>query len=163
MNIKTKSWPIRYPDSIKSVDETNDCVVRSITETFALPYDEAHHIVETKFGRQKRKGTKRTALKFVKLQEESYEINGYGIENIPSTSLTHYTSKIINILGSDEKEYIPITVERFIKNNPNGRFVIFVRGHAFSVVNGTIIGNKMDGDRLSRKILNAVKAVEQEK
>ena len=156
MNI-SKSWPRVYKGSLKSEKETNDCVVRAITETFNIPYDEAHSIAETQFKRQKRRGTEKVLETFTRLSEEDYCIGKYGIEIMKKDDLLYFgTGKMIGLFSEEAKSYHPITVKMFLKRNPYGRYLLIVNGHAFSVVDGTIIGNSNDGDKLTKKLYHVI-------
>lgn len=158
--IKAKSWPNHYTGSSKSIIERNDCVVRSITETFNIPYDEAHLIAETKFRRKAQRGTHFAYPKFKELQKSGYKINNYEIESVPPEELTYYGS--VNQIGlfDGKKEKFRITVGMFLKQKPLGRYIVFVKGHAFSVINGVIIGNAEDGEKLKARVYNVIIAVE---
>jgi hypothetical protein len=48
-----------------------------------------------------------------------------------------------------------MTVGTFIKNNPTGTFFILVRGHAFTIKNGVVIGNTEDAIK-KRKVVECV-------
>ena len=45
-----------------------------------------------------------------------------------------------------------MTVGTFIKKNPEGTFFIIVRGHAFTIKNGVVIGNYEDAIKLRKEI-----------
>jgi hypothetical protein len=53
-----------------------------------------------------------------------------------------------------------ITLSRFLEKNPKGKYLIIVKQHAFSIINGVVIGNSNDGSRLRAKILFALKVEE---
>jgi len=45
-----------------------------------------------------------------------------------------------------------MTVGTFIKKNPEGTFFIIVKGHAFTIKNGVVIGNYEDAIKLRKEI-----------
>jgi hypothetical protein len=48
----------------------------------------------------------------------------------------------------------------FIEKYPKGKYLVIKKGHAFSVINGVVIGNESDGKRLRAKIIFALKVEE---
>ena len=48
----------------------------------------------------------------------------------------------------------------FLEKFPKGRFLVIVRGHAFSIIDGVVVGNVDDGKRLRAKIVFAIKVEE---
>jgi len=150
-----KSWPNTYKYSTKSGQERNDCFVRALTETFDIPYDEAHKLAADKFNRKNRRGTQNPYPKLIDLCKEGFIIGKYKIDYIPTSDLEYSGSKTkIGLLEGNEKH--KITVGMFLRQRPIGRYLILVRGHAFSVVNGVIIGNKKDSQKLKARVQNVI-------
>ena len=150
-----KNWPNTYKDSVKSGQERNDCFVRALTETFDIPYDEAHKLAADKFNRKNRRGTQNPYPKLIDLSKEGFMIGNYKIDYIPSWDLEYSGSKTkIGLLEGNEKH--KITVGMFLRKRPIGRYLMLVKGHAFSVVNGVIIGNKRDAQRLKARVENVI-------
>jgi hypothetical protein len=50
-----------------------------------------------------------------------------------------------------------MTTGTFIKNYPVGRYLVVVRGHAFSIINGEVVGNVEDAKMKKRVIVSAFK------
>jgi hypothetical protein len=48
-----------------------------------------------------------------------------------------------------------MTVGTFIKKNPVGTFFILVKGHAFTIKDGVVIGNYEDAQKPRRVMLDA--------
>lgn len=152
-----KVWPRAYKNSVKSSQEKNDCFVRALTETFDIPYDEAHKLAADKFNRKNRRGTASPYPKFLDLSKEGFMIGKYKVDYIPNWDLEYAGSKTrIGLLEQDKKEKYKITIGMFLRKRPLGRYLMLVRGHAFSVVNGVIIGNSNDGTRLKARIENVI-------
>ena len=152
-----KVWPRAYKDSVKSSQEKNDCFVRALTETFDIPYDEAHKLAADKFNRKNRRGTPSPYPKFLDLSKEGFMIGKYKVDYIPEWGLRYTGSKTkIGLLEQDKNEKHKITVGMFMRQRPIGRYLLIVSGHAFSVVNGVIIGNKADASRVKARVKNVI-------
>lgn len=154
-----KIWPSAYQNSSKSIIERNDCVVRALTETFNLNYDEAHLFAEKNLNRKPRKGVAMTANKLTELSQKNTTINNFSIHAVPNKEITYFGTKTkIGMLNGDEKELHRMTVGMFLRLKKVGRYLILVKGHAFSIVDGVIIGNKKDTLCLRCRILNVFEA-----
>jgi len=144
---------IGYNESATAKSERNDCVVRAVASTFNLKYDTAHKFVADEFGRQPRKGTFGTAIKL----SNRDNILGIKYKLIPKLNLLYPGSDIHQKKG---KEPVNIPLRLFLERFPKGKYFVLVKRHAFSVIDGVVIGNKNDGDRLKAKILFALKVEE---
>lgn len=146
---------ISFRESITNIDdstiarqETNDCVVRSFASAFEIDYDSAHEIVKNEFKREFRKGTRRFYSRMDDLASKNMKINGKTITPIRyehGTMLYYVTVKGRRTLRNTTTSY-------FIKNNPVGTFIVVVRGHAFTIKDGVIIGNPSDVKRMKKHI-----------
>ena len=47
---------------------------------------------------------------------------------------------------------VPITLTMFLELFPKGRYFVLIRRHAFSIVDGVVIGNVDDSNRMRAKI-----------
>lgn len=94
--------------------EKNDCTVIAFAIIFNMSYDDAHHHLKEKCGRKNGKGL-------------------MDITTIPS-SLFDIKHEIIPFIKDGKK----ITLGRFIKENPVGKYYVCVRGHALAVVDGVV-------------------------
>lgn len=144
---------IGYNESATAKSEKNDCVVRAVASTFNLKYDTAHKFVADEFGRQPRKGTFGTAIKL----SNRDNILGIKYKLIPKLNLLYPGSDIHQKKG---KEPVNIPLRLFLERFPKGKYFVLVKRHAFSIIDGVVIGNKNDGDRLKAKILFALKVEE---
>ena len=137
-----------YDESKIAKSETNDCVVRAFASAFDIQYDKAWKIISEKFGRQPRQGTRGTFVTLNKLAEVRYTCNYKKIKPIGGTyGALHYNVKV-----KGEVVKRKMTVGTFIKKNPEGTFFIIVRGHAFTIKNGVVIGNYEDAIKLRIEI-----------
>ena len=120
-------------------EETNDCVVRAFMVAFDIPYKSAHSWVKNKFKREDRRGT--YTLKYLNSVMGS-------VKNGKRTSLMgfspkHKTSYRKGKILTNPKYKKPTgyTVKSFMEQFPEGRYVLIVKGHALSLVDGVLYGN----------------------
>ena len=93
------------------IPEQRDCTIRALAVSAGIPYEYAHKIGR-EAGRKDKKGFHpEKLLKYAKKE--------YGI-----------TYK--------KKRYKSVTIQRFIKENPVGRYYVATNIHAFAIINGTI-------------------------
>jgi hypothetical protein len=145
---------IGYNESTIAKGERNDCVVRAMASTFGLSYDSAHKFVADEFEREPRKGTFGTA---VKLKCRVHEVMGIKYIIIPITDLLYPGSDIHQKKGGRP---VSIPLRLFLERFPKGKYFVIKKGHAFSVIDGVVIGNSDEGERLKSKILFALKVEE---
>lgn len=144
---------IGYNESAIAKGEKNDCVVRAVASTFNLKYDVAHKFVADEFGREPRKGTFGTATK---LSQRS-NILGTKYKIIPKEELLYPGSQAHQNRGGKP---VPIVLNMFLEKFPKGKYLVIVKQHAFSVIDGVVVGNSNDGERLRAKILFVLKVEE---
>lgn len=142
-----------YKDSQIAKSETNDCVVRAFASSFEMEYDEAHKIVATEFKRKPRKGTFGFATKMNLFAQNETKFNGKGVTKI---SHEHNTMMYyVNVKGV--KTLRNCTLNYFLKNYGQGTYIVIVRGHAFTVKDGAVIGNTEDAKKTKKHIVGAWK------
>jgi hypothetical protein len=94
-----------------SIQEANDCTIRALAIAASIPYDYAHKIGR-EAGRKNKKGFHpQKLLKYAKKE--------YGI--------TYRKTR-----------HKKITIQKFIKLNPTGRYYVATNVHAFAIINGAI-------------------------
>ena len=152
-NICSADHIIGYNESAIAKGETNDCVVRAVASTFGLEYNVAHRFVAEELGRKPRKGTSNTAIKLSSLTN----IKGIPYSVIPKANLTYPGSARHQKNGGKPTN---ITLSMFIEKYPKGKYLVIKKGHAFSVIDGVVVGNKSDGNHLRVKIYFAIKVEE---
>lgn len=115
-------WSEEHISSSKNFKETNDCTVLAWAHCFDCEYDKAHAWLK-RFGRKNRHGMKvseiQDALKAC--SRAKTKIGPYSRSNT-------------------------ITLNRFTKLHPKGRYYVLVRGHAICVKDGIVYDYK-DGPR----------------
>ena len=51
------------------------------------------------------------------------------------------------------------TLNQFIKKYPTGTYILLVKGHAFTLKNGAVIGNKNDATSMKKIVHNAYQII----
>ena len=151
--ISTKDAIIGYSDSVIAKNETNDCAVRAISSAFEMHYDEAHQFVKIKFGRKDRKGTAFFVGGMRRMVDDKVKINGKYFEVMGGQF--GQMSYDVKVKGQIVKRNM--TTGTFIKKYPVGKYLVVVRGHAFSIIDGNVVGNYGDARMKKRVINNAFK------
>lgn len=141
-----------YGESSIAKGETNDCVVRAFASSFEVSYDFAHKFVAEVFKRQPRRGTYFTAATMNKLSEDTLKVNGKKVfpVGLPTKNplLPHSLAYDVRVKGEIVKRQM--TVGTFVKKNPKGTFFVLVKGHAFTIKDGVVIGNQEDAIKTKR-------------
>lgn len=108
------NWP-KYKEDRDRMKESRDCTVVSFCEVWGAPYNLAHEHLKRQFGRRNRRGAS-TAL----CRE--------AIAKCPKTKMAY---------KSWDRPERP-TLKQFCENHPDGRYWVFVAGHALAVIDGVI-------------------------
>ena len=140
-----------YNESKLAKGETNDCVVRAFASSFEISYDRAHKYVAENFGRKPRQGTYGTSTGLVKMSDKKTTLNYKKVYTIGK----RYTDSMFGSLSYDVKvkgviKRRNMTVGTFVKQNPKGTFFVIVKGHAFTIKDGVVIGNFEDAIKTKR-------------
>ena len=123
--------------------ENNDCVVRAFMCALNLSYDQAHAWVKNELKRQDRKGTYMNAYgkNIIGKTKNGKKINYIGAH--PSRDFLKYSIGSDKILVNKQyKKATGYTLKSFMENNPVGRFMLIVQGHAVAVIDGVLYGNR---------------------
>ena len=147
--ISTKDAIIGYGDSLIAKNESNDCVVRAISSAFEMHYDEAHQFVKVKFGRENQKGVRFFVGGMRRMIDDKVKINNKYFESMgDQNGRMKYDVKV---KGQIVKRNM--TTGTFIKKYPTGKYLVVVRGHAFSIIDGNVVGNYGDA-RMKKRVIN---------
>jgi hypothetical protein len=143
--IQTSTAIIGYSESLIAKNESNDCFVRAVASSFDCPYDTAHAWVKEKFNREDRKGTKWAVCKMATMSSHGQTFNEKSIKVVS------------NLLTIDAKKnrVKRTTLNQFIKKYPTGTYILIVRGHAFTLKDGSVIGNTSDAKSLKKIVHDA--------
>jgi len=135
-------------DSILAKSESNDCVVRAFATSFEISYDLAHNKVSEIFERKNKKGTRFFAIRMNFLSENNVLINRKKVTPIKNdVNLCYY------VVVKGAKTLRKMTTAMFLKKYPKGTYIVVVKGHAFTIKDGVVIGNQDDALQ-RRKIIN---------
>lgn len=143
--IQTSTAIIGYSESVIAKNECNDCFVRAVASSFNCPYDTAHAWVKEKFNREDRKGTKWVVCKLATMSSLGQTFNEKEIKVI---------SNLLSI-DATKKRVKRTTLNQFIKKYPTGTYILIVRGHAFTLKDGSVIGNTGDAKSLKKIVHDA--------
>jgi len=107
------------------INDSNNCTICALATAAGIPYTEAY-----------------------KIGEEAGRKHGKGF----------YTSKLMNHARKKGIEFRKIkcggiTIQKFLKKNPTGRFVVNRRRHAFCIIDGVIY------DHLENKPMQIIKSI----
>lgn len=149
----SSSYIIGYSDSKIAKYETNDCVVRSFASAFKVSYDEAHSFVAMKFNRRDRKGTARFVTTMNNMASHSTVLWGKTLSRIGNTNSKN------SMTYTDKGVVRNMTTFQFLKRYPKGTYMVTVRGHAFTIKDGVVIGNHEDVLKTKKVILHAWEVV----
>lgn len=139
---------IGYRDSKIAQNENNDCWVRALASAFEKPYDEAHEYVAKAFNRRPKHGTQNVITKMRALNNTLF---GVEVTELESKELSTYYSLYGQVVTR------MMTVGTFIKTYPTGTYILLVRGHAFTIKNGVVVGNSSDATKLKVRVMVAWK------
>ena len=134
-----------YADSTLAKSETNDCVVRAIASAFDIEYFKAHKWVADTFNRKPKKGTFGFPVGMDRMSTNNTRMNYKRTKTIDPKFLTTNGGKSKMTVGTFAKEY------------NIGTYIIRVDRHAFTIKDGSVIGNPEDATKLKKIIKNAWK------
>uniref|UniRef100_A0AAU6VXR8 Uncharacterized protein n=2 Tax=unclassified bacterial viruses TaxID=12333 RepID=A0AAU6VXR8_9VIRU len=110
------SYP-KYELERKRLKETNDCTVISFCEVWGAPYEAARTHLSRQFKRPARSGP-------------SWASCDDAVARCPKTKMER--------LWSTKEPDKMITINQFCKKYPEGRYWVFVRGHALAIIDGVV-------------------------
>jgi len=144
-----------------SKSENNDCVVRAVQHAFGVDYIDAHHFCETKLNRKSGQGTY-TGIYLPKIKQAfGQKINRIGkdgrITRVKKSKVTRWSNEKSAFVKKRETLQVRYKVKDFLKKFNVGKYIVIVRGHAFALVEGKVIGNLEDSKRLTREVWSAYK------
>jgi hypothetical protein len=147
--IQTSTAIIGYSESQIAKSERNDCFVRAVASAYEIPYDKAHTWVKKNFNRENRKGTFDVVMKMEQFSKEEKKLNKKTIKDI--WCLRTFDSTTLKLKRT--------TLNQFIKKYPTGTYILIVKRHAFTVKNGSVIGNTNDASSMRKIVHNAYEII----
>lgn len=134
-----------YSDSTLAKLERRDCVVRAIASAFDIQYDKAHKWVADTFNRKPKKGTYGFPQGMNKMSDDKTRMNYKRTKTIDPKHLTTNNGKSKMSVGTFAKLY------------NKGTYILRVTGHAFTIKDGSVIGNPNDANQVRKIVKNAWK------
>jgi hypothetical protein len=134
-----------YSDSALAKSERGDCVVRAVASAYDIHYDKAHQWVADNFKRKPKKGTYGFPIGMNKMSDNKTRFNYKRTKTIDPKFLTTNNGKS------------KMTVGTFVKEYDKGTYIVRVSGHAFTIKDGSVIGNPNDAEQIRKVVKNAWK------
>lgn len=153
--IKSSTAIKDFEASTLAKSETNDCAVLSIASAFGVEYEKAHQFVKETFKRKNRKGTMAFAYKLNRYAETHGELFGCKITPIGVKKSQYNYSLVYDAKVGKQTVKRKMTVGTFINNNPIGTFVVVVKNHAFTIIDGVVVGNYDDAEKKKKIMYDA--------
>jgi hypothetical protein len=147
--IPAKEAIIGYSDSSIAKTESNDCVVRAIASAFEMHYDESHKLVAKIWFRRNREGTRNFTGGMRHMVDNKIPINGKSFSNLGG----QYGNMKYDVKVKGQIVKRNMTTGTFIKKYPVGKYLVVVRGHAFSIIDGQVVGNASDAT-MKKRVIN---------
>jgi len=134
-----------YSESPLAKSERADCVVRAVASAYDIHYDKAHKWVANTFKRKAKKGTYGFPIGMNKMSDNKTRFNYKRTKTIDP--------KFLTTNGGKSK----MTVGTFVKEYDKGTYIVRVSGHAFTIKDGSVIGNPNDAEQIRKVVKNAWK------
>ena len=152
---------------VLSTRENNDCVVRAVSHAFNVDYVDAHHFCEFKLHRISGDGVytsrympkvKQAFGKKLKQLGKASKYSDFRHITRPQKSKTEVWSnaKQKRVTKRVVKQ-VQYKVNEFVKAHSEGNYIVTVKGHAFAIIDGEILGNYGDAKAVNKKINSAYK------
>lgn len=135
-------------ESSLAKSESSDCVVRAIASAAEMDYDSAHQFVKETFCRKNGKGTSGFHYTMNMMTKNGNKINGKSVEKITE----EHNTMLYYVVVKGVKKLRSTTTGSFIKKYSKGTYVVTVKGHAFTIKDGVVIGNVEDGKKMKKHI-----------
>ena len=108
--------------------ETNDCTVRALANAAAMPYTDAH-VLLNKHGRKNRCGAQFNTM------HKAYNEANFSLHSVHGT--TNQAKYVARITSTKAQE--GITLGKLLPKLTKGSFIVNVTGHAIAVVDGKVL------------------------
>ena len=130
---KINSMALLRAESLIAAGEKDDCTVYAVATAFDLDYDAAHKEVAERMKRQEGEGVSRKNV--LEALEEGTVLNGKTV-----TRVIKSPKKTYKVYGNTIPRQVRLS--SFVKENPEGTYVILTRGHALTLKNGVLLDNR---------------------
>ena len=157
--MRTKTPYISSSVAIKGIAESklaqsekDDCVVRAFASAYGVTYDYAHKKVAEVFGRKNRQGTLLFGLTMNALASKQIKFNRKGVTPIrEDVNLSYW----VEVKG--RRVLRNMTTAKFLEKYSKGTYIVTIKGHAFTIKDGVVIGNTEDALQRKKVIYGAWK------
>ena len=122
--------------------------IKSIASATGMDYDSAHQFVKETFCRKNGKGTSGFHYTMNMMTKNGNKINGKSVEKITE----EHNTMLYYVVVKGVKKLRSTTTGSFIKKYSKGTYVVTVKGHAFTIKDGVVIGNVEDGKKMKKHI-----------
>lgn len=130
--------------------EDNDCAVWAFLYALNISYEESHELCREYFLRECKKGVVGFDFFMQKLIEVQFDFERRKL-------FKGVTRQKARSIYKEAEEYVERrnTINTFLKNNPVGTFILSVKDHVVTVVNGTLKEAPGVSEALGRRVLYA--------
>jgi hypothetical protein len=114
-----------------------------------MHYDEAHKFVAKIWFRKNFEGTRNFVGGMRHMVDNKIMINGKSFSNLGGQY--GHMKYDVKVKGQIVKRNM--TTGTFIKKYPVGKYLVVVRGHAFTIIDGQVVGNTSDAT-MKKRVIN---------
>jgi len=132
---KINSMSLLRGESLIAAGEENDCTVYAVATAFGMEYDAAHREVADRMKRQEGQGVARKNV--LEALEEGTVLNGKTVTRVIKTP-----TKTYKVYGNTIPRQVRLS--SFVKENPEGTYLILTRGHALTLKDGVLMDNRKE-------------------
>lgn len=132
---KINSMSLLGGESLIAAGEKDDCTVYAVATAFGMEYDAAHKEVADRMKRQEGQGVARKNI--LEALEEGTVLNGKTVTRVIKTP-----TKVYKVYGNTIPRQVRLS--SFIKENPEGTYLILTRGHALTLKDGVLMDNRKE-------------------
>lgn len=132
---KINSMSLLGGESLIAAGEKDDCTVYAVATAFGMEYDAAHKEVADRMKRQEGQGVARKNI--LEALEEGTVLNGKTVTRVIKTP-----TKVYKVYGNTVPRQVRLS--SFVKENPEGTYLILTRGHALTLKDGVLMDNRKE-------------------
>lgn len=132
---KINSMSLLGGESLIAAGEKDDCTVYAVATAFGMEYDAAHKEVADRMKRQEGQGVARKNI--LEALEEGTVLNGKTVTRVIKTP-----TKTYKVYGNTVPRQVRLS--SFVKENPEGTYLILTRGHALTLKDGVLMDNRKE-------------------
>lgn len=131
--------------------DNNNCSVLAIAQSLGISYELSYFALSKHCKREHGRGVQ--SLKFMNLL---HKIGNHVVGEKECFPHGVYEYSAPKRIGKKTGKVRAVNVRQFIEMYPSGKYIVCVNGHTFAIIDGQIIGNIKDGEKLRTEIMFAV-------